>query len=100
MNSLLHFLKICFISSLLFLFTSENADAQNWTALGAGTNAQIRALTIYNNELIAAGDFTTAGGLTANRIAKWNNTTWSVLGLGTNGTISCIYVLGSTLYAG
>ncbi|HJY63711.1 MAG TPA: hypothetical protein VJ455_06100, partial [Ignavibacteria bacterium] len=77
MNSLLHFLKICFVSSLLFLVTSENADAQNWTALGTGTNAQIRAMTVYGSQLIVSGDFTTAGGVAANRIASWNNSTWT-----------------------
>ena len=41
------------------------------------------ALTVHDEgggpELYAAGSFTMAGGLAANRIARWNGTTWSPL---------------------
>ena len=33
-----------------------------WQALGAGTNGTIRALVVFNGELIAAGFFSQAGG--------------------------------------
>jgi hypothetical protein len=48
-------------------------------------NNFVHALTVYNNELIAGGMFTTAGGVSANRIAKWNGTTWAPLGNGIGG---------------
>src|SRR5689334_3004800 len=48
----------------------------DWGALGGpsgnGTNAQVSAITVYNGKLIAAGSFTTAGGVTVNGIAAWD----------------------------
>jgi len=41
-----------------------------------------------NGDLVAGGDFTTAGGLPANRIAKWNGSEWSALGSGLNSLVS------------
>jgi hypothetical protein len=37
-----------------------------------------------SGDLIAGGYFTTAGGVSANRIARWNGTSWSALGTGMN----------------
>jgi hypothetical protein len=41
--------------------------------------------------LFVAGDFTAAGGVTVNRIAKWNGATWSALsgpsGVGVNNSV-------------
>ena len=39
---------------------------------------------IYDDELIAGGLFTAAGGVSANKIARWNGTTWAPLGAGMN----------------
>ena len=53
------------------------------------------------SDLYAGGGFTTAGGIAANYIAKWNGSSWSALGSGMNG--DCVYALavsGSDLYAG
>ncbi|MFZ4768177.1 MAG: choice-of-anchor D domain-containing protein, partial [Roseimicrobium sp.] len=52
--------------------------------------------------------FTTAGGTSANRIAKWNGSAWSALGTGMNGTVSALaadstghlYLGGSFSFAG
>ena len=46
-------------------------------------------------DLYAGGDFTTAGGVTANRIAGWNGTSWSALGVGANDNVYSIAVSGS-----
>ena len=35
-----------------------------------------------NDNVYVGGQFTTAGGVSANRIAKWNGTAWSALGTG------------------
>ena len=53
--------------------------------------------------LYAGGDFTTAGGVTANYIAKWDGSAWSALGSGMSATMRCVYALavsGTDLYAG
>jgi len=46
----------------------------------------VRALAVFDDgsgpALYAGGDFTTAGGVAANRIAKWNGSSWSQLGSG------------------
>ena len=38
--------------------------------------------------LYAGGYFTTAGGVPANYIAKWDGSAWSALGSGMNGYLS------------
>jgi trimeric autotransporter adhesin len=54
-----------------------------WEALGLGFNQQVRDLAVAaNGDLLAVGDFTTAGGQPAQRVARWNGTAWSPLGLG------------------
>ncbi len=47
-----------------------------------GNDAEVRALTVFQNELYAAGTFDTAGGLPAQGIARWNGTSWSACGNG------------------
>jgi hypothetical protein len=45
-----------------------------------------------DNSLYAGGNFTTAGGVTVNYIAKWNGSAWSALGAGMNANVSMIKV--------
>jgi hypothetical protein len=50
---------------------------------GTGVNAAaVWALTSYNGALAVGGGFTEAGGVPANRVARWNGTAWSALGTG------------------
>ncbi|MFN7430083.1 MAG: hypothetical protein ACK5TP_05830 [bacterium] len=46
-------------------------------------------------DVIVGGTFTAAGGLSANRIARYNPSTgvWSALGSGTNGRVRALAVL-------
>ena len=65
-----------------------------WSALGLGTNGDVRALTtLPNGDLVAGGAFTSAGGVTASRIARWDGTSWSALGSGTNGVVNALRTL-------
>ena len=41
------------------------------------------------------GDFTTAGSVRANRVAKWNGNTWSALGTSHNGTVHALATTSS-----
>lgn len=88
-------------------------DGSGWSPLGSGANSAVRALAVYDDglgggpALYAAGDFVTIGGITANRIAKWNGSIWSALGLGVGGSDGQIEALavydsgtGPALYAG
>lgn len=58
-------------------------------------NGEVRAAAFFDDgsgpALYVGGTFTTAGGVTVNRVAKWNGATWSALGSGltiTSGTAS------------
>ena len=42
----------------------------------------VYALAVSGMDVYAGGDFTTAGGVSASRIAKWDGTSWSALGHG------------------
>jgi hypothetical protein len=54
-----------------------------------------------SGNLYAGGWFTTAGGVNASSIAKWNGTSWSALGEGTDDVVDALAVGGSgNLYAG
>lgn len=70
-----------------------------WALLGAGAGggiADVRALTVMpNGELIAAGDFVTAGGLPANRVARWTGAAWAPLAAGLNATVFALAVLAN-----
>jgi hypothetical protein len=51
--------------------------------------------------LYAGGQFTTAGGVSANHIAHWDGTTWSALGLGMDSWVAILMLANDgTLYAG
>jgi hypothetical protein len=54
--------------------------------------------------LYAGGNFTSAGGVPANYIAKWNGSNWSAVGAGTNGFVNTFAVAdvagGPALYVG
>ncbi len=70
-------------------------DGAHWQALGAGVSGNpfdptlpsvVLALATANNgDLLAGGVFVTAGGVTANGIARWNGSSWSALGGGVAG---------------
>jgi hypothetical protein len=87
-----------------------NISANTWSALGSGTvgvNNLVNVMVLDSSKnLYVGGDFTTAGSITVNKIAKYDTTlnTWSVVGPGTGGPGSSILgmVLDSSqnLYAG
>ncbi len=57
-------------------------DGTDWSpltgALGApGTDGEVMDLLEFDGDLVVAGAFTEAGGVTANRIARWDGTDWS-----------------------
>ena len=87
---------------------NSNEGAGAWTTLGSGMDAEVYALALdKTGNLYAGGYFTTAGGVAANHVAKWNPTTrkWSALGTGSNNgvgglvkTLACD--ASGNLYAG
>lgn len=70
-------------------------DGASWSALGSGMGGNasgfVSALTILpNGDLVAGGLFSTAGGVPANCIARWNGSAWSALGSGMTGKVSSL----------
>lgn len=67
-----------------------------------GVNGKIKVLTVYDNQLVAGGDFTQAGGISANQIARWDGTTWHPFGSGMTDDFSQTYeyVCALTVYNG
>ncbi len=73
-----------------------------WSTLGIGLGGPCNALALApDGTLYAGGDFTTAGGVSANHVAMWNGSAWAPLGSGLNGEVLSLAVApDSTLYAG
>ncbi len=80
--------------------TFSDAD---WFSLDgvSGANNYIYAMVVDGSgNLFIGGNFTRAGGNSANYVAKWNGTAWSALGSGINGLVEALAVSGSDLYVG
>ncbi|WP_339654774.1 PQQ-dependent sugar dehydrogenase [uncultured Maribacter sp.] len=82
-------------------------ENNTWSALVdnttniSGTNNEIRSIGFdEDNNLYIGGNFDTAGGVSANRIARWNGANWSALGTGTSGFVQAIASIGDYLYMG
>ncbi len=78
-------------------------DGTAWRSITAEQTSQpgvVNALTIYNGELIAAGSFTSIGGVAAANIARWDGTTWRPLAQGVAGTIETLELHAGSLFVG
>src|SRR5258705_1294769 len=68
--------------------------SRSWAPLGSGTNDTIYALAaLPNGELIAGGDFFTAGGVFVGHVARWNGVSWSSLGAGFNDRVTALLTM-------
>lgn len=77
-------------------------DGKAWSSLGTGAangvNDEVYALTVFDDgtgpALYVGGTFTEAGGVPANRIARWDGRSWSSLGIGAaNGLNNSVFAL-------
>ena len=86
-------------------------NGSSWEPLGGGiTGAHDNDSFSYHvsalasdgsGNLYAGGSFTVAGGVAANRIAKWNGSSWEALGSGMDGDVRALAIDSSgNLYAG
>jgi hypothetical protein len=68
-----------------------NAATGQWAPLGTGISGSLPSVyaltTLRNGDLVAGGSFTSAGGVGANFIARWNLATeqWAPMGTGMGG---------------
>jgi glucose/arabinose dehydrogenase len=66
-----------------------------------GTNNEVRAISMdENGQVYIGGNFDSAGGKTAPRIAVWDGTVWGTLGTGTSGFVQAIAINPDYIYAG
>ena len=88
-------------------------NGSTWSALGSGMGSPlvlptVHALEVFDDgdgpALYAGGAFSTAGGVTVNRVAKWDGSTWSALGSGMDSDVHSLAVFddggGPALFAG
>ncbi len=79
-----------------------------WSAMGSGMIAApgsgafstpVAALGVLGTNVIAGGSFTNAGGLRANRVARWNGSAWVAMGT-MNDVVETIRISGTNAYFG
>lgn len=81
-------------------------DGATWHPLGSGIvntafSADVGALAVLpNGDLVAAGSFTSAGGVAANGIARWDGNAWWSLGSGVSGVRALLALPNGELIAG
>lgn len=63
-------------------------DGQKWVQMVPGSSGGLFVVNdvaiAANGDIYVTGDFTSIGGVAANRIARWNGSAWSALGTGLN----------------
>jgi hypothetical protein len=64
------------------------------------TNDAVYALAEFDGDLIAGGDFTQAGAVVANYIARWDGSDWYPLDTGMDGPVYALTVFDGNLVAG
>jgi hypothetical protein len=87
-----------------------NTQTNTWSSLGTGSsngvNNQVNALAVVGNEVVVGGGFTSAGGVSANYVARFNTqtNTWSSLGTGSsngvNNQVNALAVVGNEVFVG
>lgn len=71
-----------------------------WSDIGAA-NGDVQCLLIGpDGTLYASGLFTSIGGTAANRIAKYDGSSWAALGAGLDNSGSALLLVGNRLYVG
>jgi hypothetical protein len=75
-------------------------DEHWWAGFGNGVNGEVRCLASHEGDLIVGGDFTSACGVEAERIARWDGHGWHPLGDGFDDRVDALGVHEGRLIAG
>jgi trimeric autotransporter adhesin len=93
-------------TSLSFAATFSDANWVNISGIRGANNRVYAAVVDGSGNLYIGGEFTIAGGVVANAIAKWDGSRWAALGsgLGRDGpfgpSVYALAVSGNDVYAG
>jgi len=94
------------ISLIVPVYHISRWDGMKWYPLesGFGPNSspftEVRDIASFAGEVIAGGNFQTAGSVEARNVAAWNGTTWRALGEGIPNSVHALVVFRNQLYAG
>jgi hypothetical protein len=75
-------------------------NGSSWSTFGlttANTSNSPLSIGVHNNQLHVGGSFTTIGGITANRIVRWNGAAWEAVGGGAANSVEAINSYNSEL---
>lgn len=77
-------------------------NGTSFSGLGAGgANGAVRALTVGSDGLLyVGGDFTSVLGVAADRIARWNGSSWSAVRGGLNAPVHALATYRNEIHAG
>jgi hypothetical protein len=75
-----------------------NVSGFEWHNMGTGVNGKVNAIAQLGTDVFAAGDFTLAGGVMVNNIARWDGVNWNAAGCFT-GIVKDMVVYNGRLYA-
>ena len=79
-------------------------NGSSWQLLGPGLGGGalpcVKALAVYNGELVAAGSFTNSGPQAVMNVARWDGHQWQPLGTGVDGSVFALGVYQGRLIAG
>lgn len=92
-------LSIFLLVALALSSAAPRGLSQSFNAFGSGCADWVYASTVWNGDLIVGGKFTSAGGVAASHIARWDGTSWSALGSGLNGDVWALTVYQGLLIA-
>lgn len=85
------------LSNVQGQFTDEHWDTR-FDVLGL--NGPVYAIAVDGSNVYVGGQFTMAGNVIVNNVAKWNGTSWSALENGMNGNVKAIAISGTSIYVG
>lgn len=87
--------------AICLLTVAPSSGQAGWEPVGSGMDAPVYALTTYQGELIAGGEFMHAGDAIVNHIARWDGSSWQPLGPGLDGNgVYALQVYEGDLIAG
>lgn len=83
------------------------ASRAQFAPLGEGVNGDVEAIAVNGTDIYIGGSFILicgnaacdSGNMTANRVAKWNGSAWSMLGNGFDGSVNGLAFNGTDLIA-